>query len=377
MNLREIRELQALGNYWRICLYFSEAARSHARWFCSMEMRAIPSYPQERWRGLKHFVHAEVQILLDSELRHTHRAPRYIGTSKKACFLCYCFINHHGKYVVDNSHAEVHPQWTVPGSALIGKENRLRIAAALGATARDVGFFLKQARKTPQRRPQPLQSTINLLSDVLRTPSLSTILSATVVSQHSPVPAECQGGDDGVDDVRTSSVHSRHTSNTEVDRTSNTARTMGAAVCVSTPLPGALKLDWLELFIEPEDSIEEIVAELGGRAASERTTPMRCRLKQLHLSGELPSRTVDLSKLAVQEEVILQLERGETLSSFTVLNKGGNGIIVELCSTRLRDRALGRSGHGRVYSLEYRGSRSNDVSYREPRSSLSDIHGIA
>lgn len=110
----EIRQIQALGNYWRICRYFSCAARSFRPEFRSTQLTALHAPSITRWRGHQHSVHAEIQILISLEMQQSQQKPRYIGTSKQPCFLCYHFLRAHGRYAVTRTHGEVHPKWTVP-----------------------------------------------------------------------------------------------------------------------------------------------------------------------------------------------------------------------------------------------------------------------
>ncbi|KAK2001005.1 hypothetical protein LX36DRAFT_698582 [Colletotrichum falcatum] len=60
------------------------------------------------------FVHAEVQLLLHYERVPREPAPRFIGCSKSACFLCDMLIKRHGKLRISFSHQRIYPKWTVP-----------------------------------------------------------------------------------------------------------------------------------------------------------------------------------------------------------------------------------------------------------------------
>ncbi|KAI3530699.1 hypothetical protein CABS02_14427 [Colletotrichum abscissum] len=60
------------------------------------------------------FVHAEVQLILHYERTAPLPAPRFIGCSKSARFLCDLLIKRHGKFHVSFSHQRIYPKWTVP-----------------------------------------------------------------------------------------------------------------------------------------------------------------------------------------------------------------------------------------------------------------------
>lgn len=165
---REIREVRALGNYWRICKYFVKVSRQHRDWFTSVELNVLEADNPRRWKGLEQFVHAEIQLVLYFELNPINR-PRFIGASKKPCFLCYCFIRAHASYSICGSHGEVFNQRTVPDNANLSPKSRAQLALALKCTASDIELALQGAKKT---RPgpiylRPLHTVSKLLFDRL------------------------------------------------------------------------------------------------------------------------------------------------------------------------------------------------------------------
>ena len=60
---REIREISALGNYYRIGRDFAQVARQYRRWFTTIELNVIEAHRPKKRRGLEQFVHAEIQLL--------------------------------------------------------------------------------------------------------------------------------------------------------------------------------------------------------------------------------------------------------------------------------------------------------------------------
>lgn len=90
---REFREISAIANNERICRYSAQAARSYRRLFRHIFSDAVPHNLHTQWCGAKRFVHAEIQLLIDHEIRPKSHKARSIGTSKRACLLCYLFLS--------------------------------------------------------------------------------------------------------------------------------------------------------------------------------------------------------------------------------------------------------------------------------------------
>jgi len=70
-------------------------------------------------------VHAEIQLINDfgsrrAESINERRVHPYIGGSKLYCYLCHCFLRHHGFFQSRGCHWKLYPQWIVPGSFISG-----------------------------------------------------------------------------------------------------------------------------------------------------------------------------------------------------------------------------------------------------------------
>ena len=175
---QEIRQIKALANYVRSCHYIVRAARSYQYCFSDTRLVPLPSYPPEYWPAKsknKHFVHAEIQLLVHHDTSSSTGRPRHIGVSKKACFLCYCFMRAHGRYSITETHGEVHPQWTVPDKSDYTVEERNRLKKALKATEQSVHRALENARTTKSRNGPLVQSAVNSVVASLKSASLSTL----------------------------------------------------------------------------------------------------------------------------------------------------------------------------------------------------------
>jgi hypothetical protein len=59
-------------------------------------------------------VHAEIQLLFFYELHQSSRRPRFICSSKSACYLCNLFIQLHGRFCVPRTHGRLYERWVLP-----------------------------------------------------------------------------------------------------------------------------------------------------------------------------------------------------------------------------------------------------------------------
>nr|POE67108.1 hypothetical protein CFP56_72666 [Quercus suber] len=179
---REIRDIRGLGNYWRIFRYLAKISGRSRRAFKSIDLNVLRSGPSRRWDGLKQYVHAEIQIVAYFDLYSVHR-PRFIGTSKKPCFLCYCFIRAHGTYSVSKSHGEVFKQWTIPDDSQWSVQVGTKFNWSMKRTAIDVEEALRKAKKGPSKSfySHPLQTVSKLLVDTMS--SISVSPATTVLAQ--------------------------------------------------------------------------------------------------------------------------------------------------------------------------------------------------
>ncbi|KAF2719800.1 hypothetical protein K431DRAFT_330800 [Polychaeton citri CBS 116435] len=179
-NRKEFRQILAIANYQRISHYLATAARKYHRLFQSSNLEIVEPQKVEVWQGLKHFVHAEIQLVVDHELNSGPYKPTHIGTSKRACLLCFLFLSAYGRYNVSNTHGEVMPQWTVPNVASLSDDSRTRLQDALRDTATEIKALLRtvtEKKKMAKLSPAIAHSTIRLVSAPIETPSVATIVS--------------------------------------------------------------------------------------------------------------------------------------------------------------------------------------------------------
>jgi hypothetical protein len=181
MDTREVREMNKIANYWRICLSLAHLSRSYRTLFVKIRLELIEPFAPSVWCGSTRprHVHAEVQILVYYEKERPPIWPRVIGASKEACFLCNSFIKAHGSFRVSKAHCQIYSQWTVPDLANYSVEALERLQRTLVVVYRDVAGALDQARRDRSFRPLPLQSSINLHRPSFPTPSVTTIGSSS------------------------------------------------------------------------------------------------------------------------------------------------------------------------------------------------------
>ncbi|KAK1033495.1 hypothetical protein LTS16_016269 [Friedmanniomyces endolithicus] len=176
----EVRQVQSLGRYSRICSDLASLARSYRQNFANARLDVIQHTTIEIWppaSSKKHYVHAEIQMLIHHQLSPTSSRPRCIGTSKSACFLCHCFLSAHGQYSVMETHGEVFEQWTVPDNSSYTPGVRKCLSDALQKTAIRTSKAIKASKKDTRRHAPPMQSVLDLCLQHLRTPSASTLIS--------------------------------------------------------------------------------------------------------------------------------------------------------------------------------------------------------
>jgi hypothetical protein len=104
-----------VGRYYSATLELVYAARCRAyRLFESIEVEPfqIPmpaSLIKSPWK-----VHAEVQLLFFYEVHLGQLRPRFICSSKSACYMCNLFFSLHGGFCVPRTHGRLYDKWTLP-----------------------------------------------------------------------------------------------------------------------------------------------------------------------------------------------------------------------------------------------------------------------
>ncbi|KAL5379233.1 hypothetical protein PMIN02_010994 [Paraphaeosphaeria minitans] len=321
MDSREIREINKIANYWRVCHSLAHLSRSYRTLFSKITLKEIePFAPSVRLGSHKRrYVHAEIQLLAYYERRGPWNWPRVLGASKEACFLCNSFINAHGFFFVSKAHRQIYSQWTIPDLADYSAESLNRLQRTLTTVYQDVASALKQARCDRKFRAFPLQSSINLLHPRYPTPSVTTIHS--LPSEATDIPSgTVSPSSPHLSPVSLESVMSR------ISQLSLNQHSPLSAVSMSIPpkgssdntsgeeapdctedhrgrvdlnLPSPICPGWLDLYVSLECSSTDSPATKTFSTAS---------VNQKYLPSSIVGQTdhlLDLNTLAVGEEIVL------------------------------------------------------------------------
>lgn len=187
VDVREVREVGKVANYWRIARHLTVCSRRFSELFKNVSWTAQSCYSPALTSTVvgSQFVHAEIQLITHYELNPYSLPPRAIGASKEACFLCDSFIRAYGRYCITGAHRQVFDQWTVPDLKEYTNETLNRFREVLAQVSRDVKRERTKANSAGGWRPQPLQSAINLHVAQLSSPSNTTIGAATAIDLES------------------------------------------------------------------------------------------------------------------------------------------------------------------------------------------------
>ncbi|KAK0735080.1 hypothetical protein B0T26DRAFT_690770 [Lasiosphaeria miniovina] len=94
-------------------------------------------------------VHAEVQLVLGLA-QHSHvggAVLRYIGCSKRGCFLCSKFVHGYGSFTTPGSHGKLYHLWSVPEVSVISDSESAQLAAAVGSTEKAMRNLILNKKK--------------------------------------------------------------------------------------------------------------------------------------------------------------------------------------------------------------------------------------
>ncbi|KAH7359485.1 hypothetical protein B0T11DRAFT_356185, partial [Plectosphaerella cucumerina] len=111
-------QVDKLARFLFLCKDFIRLARKpqYQSLFKNIDVVALEANSGEVPAGLSKrcFVHAETQQILHYE-QHPHQpAPRCIGCSKSACYLCDLLIAKQNRYRISHAHRRLYEKWTIP-----------------------------------------------------------------------------------------------------------------------------------------------------------------------------------------------------------------------------------------------------------------------
>ncbi|KAH6700685.1 hypothetical protein BKA61DRAFT_207718 [Leptodontidium sp. MPI-SDFR-AT-0119] len=104
-----------LGRYYSATSELVCAARHRdCRLFESIEVEPF-QIPMPASLSASHWkVHAEIQLLFFYEVHPSRQRPRFICSSKSACYLCNLFFSIHGGFYVPRTHGRLYARWILP-----------------------------------------------------------------------------------------------------------------------------------------------------------------------------------------------------------------------------------------------------------------------
>jgi hypothetical protein len=136
-------------------------------------------------------VHAEIQLLFFYELYPRYQRPRFICSSKSACYLCNLFFFLHGGFHVPRTHGRLYDKWTLPDWLDVPVERHgelSRIATRLKAT---LDIKVRSASKSKKKQYHfPNESVMLPLAHWSSSSHLSTPASTSTVRPRAPLVQE-------------------------------------------------------------------------------------------------------------------------------------------------------------------------------------------
>ncbi|MCJ1477246.1 hypothetical protein MMC13_005917 [Lambiella insularis] len=166
-NNKFIMQIDKLGAYHRNPETLSREARGRGTrpLFSNIKLEYIDPYGPGQssisldGRTVYCHVHAEVQMAIHYILKRVSLSPRFIGTSKAACFLCHLFITCHNVFTVSAWHGRLYDQWTIPDLADYSSENVTALKAIIQQMQLECARLISRKHSW---RPYPLTSRHNL-----------------------------------------------------------------------------------------------------------------------------------------------------------------------------------------------------------------------
>ncbi|KAL0929561.1 uncharacterized protein CTRU02_215460 [Colletotrichum truncatum] len=167
----EIRQVDKLARYFFTCRDLARLSKepSYRHLFSHIEITTLESSPRLVRPGSVQncFVHAEIQQVFYLEKQPHAPAPRAIGCSKSACYLCDLFIRTHGDYVVSQTHGRLYEKWTLPDVDWMDTAQAGRLQCVVQSMIRDMQQLIQRfehGERINYRYPLESRACLPLLS---------------------------------------------------------------------------------------------------------------------------------------------------------------------------------------------------------------------
>ena len=158
----EIRQIDKIARYLFLCKDLVRIARREEyttllREINVIYLRAYTGLSRPAIKEVCH-VHAEIQQVLHYETEPHHPAPRAIGCSKSACYLCDLFLHKQCQFRVSQSHRRLYHRWTLPDINLTTETQTLSYRAIIQSMVQDLRQVIRSLGGTKTWKPWPLES---------------------------------------------------------------------------------------------------------------------------------------------------------------------------------------------------------------------------
>ncbi|QSZ33466.1 hypothetical protein DSL72_005034 [Monilinia vaccinii-corymbosi] len=161
--------IDKISQYLDVCTYLLDICRKAdcQPLFCNITLEALTAPPASHPNGAtsKYYVHGEIQLVLYYEQHPREPAPRCIGASKSACFLCDLFLNKHGQFHISHSHKRVYGQWTVPEELWMAESHARteKLDNILKDMSCEISDLAKMWKGSPKHEDHGAESRVHLL----------------------------------------------------------------------------------------------------------------------------------------------------------------------------------------------------------------------
>lgn len=197
LNSKHIKQIEKIGRYRDVCIFFTKAAIRYPELFKDLRLELLSPYLSTRIFDpykkdfVDYYVHAEVQLITFYDLTPSPNAPapRVLGVSKCACYLCNLFISLHGKYFISKTHGRLYHQWTVPNLVSMSTAQRRQYRRILQEIHRLCKVAALKSYRTA--RPYPPESAYDLHAHGILSPIAAS--TASPISSQNTIRAPSTG----------------------------------------------------------------------------------------------------------------------------------------------------------------------------------------